>query len=125
MYLWKLLCVASLLCQSKRFMHGAPLSSPCVSEICCTPAGSIREVYNLYTDDTLSVTSVTTVKGETEKCIQVRDRPIWSCLLPGVLSSSFYESLNIACRFSNPYAMGLVYVVQVMLSMLLQVYRRQ
>ena len=37
----------------------------------CTDAGSIREVYNLYTDNTLSVTSITTVKGQTEKCIQV------------------------------------------------------
>ncbi|CAL5229176.1 g12451 [Coccomyxa viridis] len=37
-------------------------------------SGSIREVYNLYTDDTLSVTSVTTVKGQTEKCIQVYRR---------------------------------------------------
>ena len=37
-----------------------------------TDAGSIREVYNLYTDNTLSVTSITTVKGQTEKCIQVR-----------------------------------------------------
>ena len=36
-----------------------------------TAAGSIREVYNLYTDNTLSVTSITTVKGQTEKCIQV------------------------------------------------------
>ena len=36
-----------------------------------TDAGSIREVYNLYTDNTLSVTSITTVKGQTEKCIQV------------------------------------------------------
>ena len=36
-----------------------------------TNAGSIREVYNLYTDNTLSVTSITTVKGQTEKCIQV------------------------------------------------------
>ncbi|CAK0786974.1 hypothetical protein CVIRNUC_010190 [Coccomyxa viridis] len=37
-------------------------------------SGSIREVYNLYTDNTLSVTSITTVKGQTEKCIQVYRR---------------------------------------------------
>ena len=58
-------------------------------------AGSIREIYNLYSDNTLSVTSITTVKGQTEKCIQVGvaivDKDIadvqWPCLV--VISSQY------------------------------------